>query len=67
MSKTNNSVSQPASATSVLDPVIEFYKAGIDRTPLIENLRLTPQQRVDQMIELLEAIEKFQEAGEEAR
>jgi hypothetical protein len=28
-----------------LDPVIEAYKRDIDRTMLIENLKLTPQQR----------------------
>ena len=50
-----------------VDPVIEAYKAGIDRTILRHNLRLTPQQRVDAMIELLAMIETCQVAGKEAR
>jgi len=29
------------------DLVIEAYKAGVDRTLLRENLKLTPQQRFD--------------------
>lgn len=29
----------------VKDPVVEAYKADIDRTMLIENLKLTTQQR----------------------
>ena len=28
------------------DPVIEAYKAGIDMTLLIENLRRTPEERL---------------------
>jgi hypothetical protein len=31
------------------DPVIEAYKAGIDVTLLRENLRLTPEQRLDKL------------------
>ncbi len=29
------------------DPVIEAYKAGVDRTLIRENLRLTPAQRLE--------------------
>lgn len=31
-------------------PAVEAYKAGIDRTLLRENLKLTPAQRVEKMI-----------------
>jgi hypothetical protein len=66
MTPTGNS-SQPPATQGYVDPVIEAYKAGIDRTLLRHNLTLTPQQRVDNMIELLEMIEAAQEAGERAR
>ena len=38
--------------TLPLDPVIEEYKKGVDRTLLRENLRLTVQERVDNLIAL---------------
>lgn len=44
-------------------PVIEAYKAGLDRTLLRENLRLTPAQRVDKMIAAL----RFAEAVRASR
>jgi len=47
------------------DPVIEAYKPGIDRTLIRHNLRLTVQQRIDQMIDHLRALEEFRRAGRE--
>jgi hypothetical protein len=44
-------------------PAIEAYKDGIDRTLLRENLRLTPDQRVEKMIAAL----RFAEAVKESR
>jgi hypothetical protein len=32
------------------DPVIEAYKKDVDRTLLRENLKLTPQQRIDNLL-----------------
>ena len=32
-------------SADTFDPVIEFYKRGVDRTILRENLKLSPQQR----------------------
>jgi hypothetical protein len=32
------------------DPVIEAYKKDVDRTLIRENLKLTPQQRLDQLV-----------------
>ena len=34
------------------DPVIELYKKDIDRTLLRENLKLTVEQRFDQLMKL---------------
>ena len=42
------------------DPVIEAYKKDVDRTLLRENLRLTPEQR-------LENLERLQEFALEIR
>ncbi|HSV13147.1 MAG TPA: hypothetical protein VLI90_02735 [Tepidisphaeraceae bacterium] len=35
-----------------LDLVVEAYKSGVDKTLILENLRLTPQQRVEKLIAL---------------
>jgi hypothetical protein len=32
------------------DPVIEAYKKDVDRTLLRENLKLTPQQRLEKFV-----------------
>ena len=37
------------------DPVIEFYKRGVDRTLIRENLRRSPEER----IRALEALQRF--------
>jgi hypothetical protein len=39
------------------DPVIEAYKKDVDRTLLRENLKLTPEQRIERLINVL----RFQE------
>jgi hypothetical protein len=49
------------------DPVIEAYKRDVDRTLIRENLRLTPDQRVRNLIRLQRAAEEMREAGREAR
>jgi len=49
------------------DPVIEAYKRGVDRTLLRENLRLTPEQRVMELMSLLRAAEAFRRAGRALR
>ena len=45
------------------DPVIEAYKKDIDRTLIIENLRLTPEQRLDNLMALQEFAEELRKAG----
>jgi predicted transcriptional regulator len=49
------------------DPVVEAYKPGVDKTLLIENLRKTPQERIDQLIAAERTAAEFRRAGQEAR
>ena len=49
------------------DPVIEAYKKHIDRTLIRENLRLTVDQRFQQLMELQRFAEELQKAGRKAR
>jgi hypothetical protein len=44
------------------DPVIEAYKRDVDVTLLIENLKRTPQERLDRMISMLRLTEEMQRA-----
>ena len=39
------------------DPVIEFYKQSVDMAAIRENLRLTPEQRIQKLMEKLRAEE----------
>ena len=50
-----------------MDAAIEAFKRDVDRTLLRENLRLTPEQRVLELMALLEAAEEFQRAGRALR
>jgi len=49
------------------DPVIEAYKKGIDVTLIRENLRLTVDQRFQQLMKLQEFAEELRRAGRKAR
>lgn len=49
------------------DPVIEAYKRDIDRSLIRENLRLTVDQRFQQLMELQRFAEELQNAGRKAR
>lgn len=46
-----------------MDEIIELCKKDVDRTLLRENLKLTPEQRAIQLMELLKTAEEFQRAG----
>jgi len=41
------------------DPVVEAYKAGIDRTLLIESLRRTPTERILAMMSMQRLVEEM--------
>ena len=49
------------------DPLIEALKRDIDVTLLSRNLKLTPQQRIDQLIEMQRFAAALAEAGRKAR
>lgn len=46
----------------VFDPVIEAYKKDVDRTLLIENLKLTPAQRAEKLESFVEMLTELREA-----
>ena len=48
------------------DPVIEAYKKGVDITLIRENLKLTPEERLRNLIALSQFAEKVREAGRRA-
>ena len=50
-----------------LDPVVEAYKPGIDVTLIERNLRLTPEERLLQLMELQRFADELHRAGDSAR
>jgi hypothetical protein len=51
----------------VRDPLIEAYKKDIDRTLIRENLRLTVDERFQQLMKLQQFAEELRRAGKEAK
>lgn len=51
----------------VFDPVIEAYKKDVDRTLLIENSRLTSDERSRKFLRNMEMVYELLRAGEESR
>jgi hypothetical protein len=49
------------------DPVIEAYKRDIDRTLLRENLKLTVEERFEELRRLQEFAAELRRAGREAK
>ena len=47
------------SERSSIDDVIDFYKKDVDMRLIRENLKLTPDQRIRQMIEFMKYVEGF--------
>ena len=58
---------QPTKTPKDLDPVIEAYKKDVDVTLIRENLRLTVDQRFQQLMELQQFAEDLRRAGRKAR
>ena len=50
-----------------MEEIIEIYKQEVDRTLLRENLKLTPEERVGELMALLQAAEEFARAGRSLR
>jgi len=49
------------------DPVIQAYKNGIDRTLLRENLKLSVEERLRQLMELQKFAKELRRAGRALR
>ena len=49
-----------------VDPVIEAYKPGVDETLIIENLKLSVEERFRNLMALQEFAEELRRAGREA-
>lgn len=47
----------------VFDPVIEAYKKDVDRTLLIENLKLTPAQRAEKFVDFMKFLDEINRAA----
>ena len=47
--------------------LIEAYKKDVDRSLLRENLKLTPDQRLDKLQDFVEFAAELREAGRRAR
>ncbi|HYK22826.1 MAG TPA: hypothetical protein VEV42_18930 [Pyrinomonadaceae bacterium] len=58
---------EAAKEKSGLDAVIEAYKKDIDVTLIRENLRLTVDQRFQQLMKLQQFAEELRRAGRKAR
>jgi hypothetical protein len=64
----NPAVARPQSPPETgLDPVVEAYKAGIDRTLLRENRRLSVEERFVQLMRLQRNAEELRRAGRPLR
>jgi len=48
------------------DPVIDAYKKDVDRTLLRERLKLTPEERLRDLMRLQAAAEELRRAGRQA-
>lgn len=57
---------QQTESTVDSDPVIEAYRKDVDRTLIRENLRLTVDQRFQQLMKLQRFAEELQQAGRKA-
>jgi hypothetical protein len=49
------------------DPVIEAYKEHVDVSLIRKNLRLTPQERIDNLMKLQQFAADLRKAGKEAK
>ena len=49
------------------DPVVERYLRDVDRTLLRRNLALSPEERLNQLQELVRFAEELRRAGRKAR
>ena len=62
-----NPDSEHAAGPPEPDPVVERYKLDIDFTLVERNLRLTPEQRIVQLMNRARDLEELREAARAAR
>ena len=58
---------EPVKTGPGVDTVIEAYKKDVDVTLIRENLRLTVDERFQQLMKLQQFAEELQQAGRKAR
>ena len=59
--------SRDLTSANYVDPVVEAYKKDIDVTLIRENLRLTVDQRFQQLMKMQQFAEDLRRAGRKAR
>lgn len=50
-----------------IDEIIEIYKRGVDRTLIRENLRLSPEERLQRMEAALRLVDELRAGSERER
>ena len=50
-----------------VDPVIEAFKKDVDRTLIREALKMTPEERLTAMVQMMELVEEGRRGLEKAR
>ena len=63
----SKSMPEETKSKADVDPLIEAYKKDVDVTLIRENLRLTVDQRFQQLMKLQEFAEELRRAGRKAR
>jgi hypothetical protein len=53
-----------AAPTAVTDPIIELYKRDLDKSLFAENLRLSPQQRLEKLARMQQFAMELRRAGQ---
>jgi hypothetical protein len=57
---------EPEDFSTVSDPVTEFYKKDVDHTLLRENLKLTVEERLRNLMRMQRFAKEMREAGRRA-
>jgi hypothetical protein len=55
------------SPTLELNPIIELYMRDVDVSLIVENLRLTPQQRLEKLFQMQQFAAELRQAGQVAQ
>ncbi len=56
----------PSAERSSIDDIIDLYKKDVDRTLLREALKLTPDERLRKLCELVQFADELRESGKRA-